>query len=559
MPRAPLRLAAATIVAAAAILSTSAAAVRAADDEAAADTFRQAELAERGLGDLDRAAALYRQAGLAAANPDVRARAEIRAASCLRRLGRSDEARALLEQIAAPRPGVSAAVRAAAAAELTQTDASPPLAVPAAAPSGEAAARLAETQRERDQSQQALEKLLDQTKGYQAEIATLAGRVRELDAELAKRRAEAPSPVPETAEEVLALRLRQRRDAEEQSRLFVKVARAAHDAGQFDEARRYLFDALGRNPDDADAKALLTRVSEPLGDREALFEHALELAALAREVRAVNRSAEVAALADEARRRQLRGDFAGASAPLEKALATIDADPGLVRGGAALRDEILRMLQSAMARGVARAPADPPAADPVETRWRDAMRDVLADAGREIAQGLDLRFHDLGSVVSATGLPPVAAGKGREPTGWTVSVVGVEPAPLVAAWLRASEPQTFAAPGASVTLVGSTCAILADLDTHKRIAERLAALRRGTPPAAEIVIGAYRMDRATVAAALGARGVQSVALADGVRTASLDAADLGALLGVMRGDAKDVVGIAALRATPLRAFRLSAW
>ena len=91
----------------------------------AGSLFHSAEVAERGLGDLRKAASLYREAA-EAYGPDTesRARAEVRAGSCLRRSGDPERASALLERWATDE-GISAAVREFASAELEAMKAGP--------------------------------------------------------------------------------------------------------------------------------------------------------------------------------------------------------------------------------------------------------------------------------------------------------------------------------------------------------------------------------------------------------------------------------------------------
>lgn len=528
-------------------------------DGAAADTFRRAELAERSLGDLARAADLYRESARTSADAEARAVAELRAAHCLRRLGRVAEARALAAPIAAEASGVPAEVRRAAEEEIRALD--------VAAPPGGAKApaapepRLADHELEREETRRALESVLERAKGYEAEIELLANRVRELNAEIERRRREEESAAdPKSAEEVLELRRRElerrRRQDEQIARAFLKTARLLHQEGQFSAARACLYDALELDPENAEARALLDRVSAPLGDREALFQKTLEVLALAREVRAARGAAEVASLVDEGRRRQSRGDWLGSSAPLEQALAALDASSARgveLRGGAAAREEVLRLLQAATSRGVPRSPAPQPAEDAPEERWRSALRDLLAGAGSEVAQGLEMRFHDLGPVVAATALPPVPVGRGAE--GWTISVRGPDPPALLAARLRADEARAVAAPGASFRVVGETLVALVDRETHRRLADRLASLRLASPPAAEVRVQAWRIDAAAVAAVLSRRGVAEVPCEGDARAASLAPGDADAL--VAAAAEAPSLGVATLRGTSLRAFRMT--
>lgn len=541
------------------VLAATAAAAPAADD-VAQEKFRRAELLERGLGQHERAAQLYREAAAAAPTPEAKARAEIRAAACLRRLGRADDARALAAPWAERREGVSEAVRQSAADEIAALAAPGGPAAPSAnGPRDDVTAQLAERERELERMREELDGAVEKSKVLDAEAAALARRVLEMDAENARLRAQVAPPDPTTTEEVLEAHRRamdrRRRDAENFARTYLKIARLLHQEGRFEEARDSLYRVLERDPDNPEAKALLARVSAPLGEREALYRHALDLHALAREVRSSRRAAEVAEFVDEARRRQDRGDYEGSAPQLEKALAWLDALPDLVRSGSAQRELVARMLAACVAHGVPRAPATPPPADPAETEWTSALRKLLADAGGEVEQGLEMRFHDLGPIVAATGLPPVPAGP--DPAGWTIATSNVPAAPLLAAWLRATEPAAFATPGAALDLRESTCIVLADPDAQHRIHERLVSLRLAAPGTSDVQIGAYRADAAAVAGKLAARGVTLRTLDGGARAATLGPADLESLLAAMPQLATGIAGICALRTTPLRPFRLS--
>src|SRR5262245_57753568 len=100
-------------------LAASMAAVSAAraDDAQAAQEFRRAELLETAFGDLKRAAESYRAASRAADDAGARARADLRAGSCLPRLGYLAEAKKLLGPLVEG-DGVPEELRRAARAEL---------------------------------------------------------------------------------------------------------------------------------------------------------------------------------------------------------------------------------------------------------------------------------------------------------------------------------------------------------------------------------------------------------------------------------------------------------
>jgi tetratricopeptide (TPR) repeat protein len=119
MPQPRFLLLAAALLAALALVSPA----RAADDFA--QQFRGAELAETAFGDLADAAARYRTAAGVAPDAASKARAELRAGSCLRRLGKIGEARTLLDPLLAGE-NVPEEIRRAARAELAEASVVPP-------------------------------------------------------------------------------------------------------------------------------------------------------------------------------------------------------------------------------------------------------------------------------------------------------------------------------------------------------------------------------------------------------------------------------------------------
>src|SRR5688500_17157074 len=159
-----------------------------ADDADAAVQFRKAELAETSLGDLKTAAEHYRAAARIATSADKRARAEVRAGSCLLRLGRTDDGKALLLPLASAEDGVHDAIPRAAKAELENASiAAPPAPVTDADPSqGIDRKRLAETERELDEMRAQLDAALKRAQGLEEQTEGLAQKLRHKDDEIRK-------------------------------------------------------------------------------------------------------------------------------------------------------------------------------------------------------------------------------------------------------------------------------------------------------------------------------------------------------------------------------------
>ncbi|MFN0009587.1 MAG: hypothetical protein ACKVXR_16945, partial [Planctomycetota bacterium] len=277
-----------------------------AGDAPAAETFRRAELTERSSTDLARAAEQYVEAAKqAAGDPELRGLAEVRAASCLRRLGRPEgltRAREMLQWWSRDDSPTSPAVRAAAAAELdalANGEAAPvsPSRAPAAA---DQSAVLAEQERRCDELRDALELALSRATALEAkqeDHEKLLRDYRKLQADIEQLRRDSSPAEPTEADEVIQVRRmqieRQRDRDRRDAKTAVLVARLRHSEGKFREAREILYEADKRDPSNPEVRALLALVSAPLGEREALFERILETAALTREVRSARISAEV--------------------------------------------------------------------------------------------------------------------------------------------------------------------------------------------------------------------------------------------------------------------------
>lgn len=538
-------------------------------DDPAAELFRRAEIEESALGNLDRAAELFKEAAARTADPAAKASAALRRASCLRRTGRPEamtEARASLEQLAAGEGGAGPDVRRAASEELAALGAAeaatpaPPVNPDATAPR-DPAEDLARKEQELAESRDAIELLLSRETESATRYQRLVEQYRKLEAEVSKLRADAAIPDPATAEEALdrarKRRAREREESQRNARMHLAVARLFYRSGSFVEARRSLYEAEACDPENAEVRALLSALSAPLGEREALFEKVLEVAALAREVRVSHLSAEVGRLADDARARQGRGDFAGSVAPLEQALARIDAAAGLLNDGGAARTQVMALLQAAIAKGAQRAPVtlDPLAADD-EKRWAAALRGLLEEGGASVTPGLILRFHDAAPVLASRALPPVPVA-GAKQSGWELREADTGAARLLAAFVRGEESRAFTQAAAALRVVGSTIVALTDMETQRRIADRFSSLRIASPTAGEIRVVAFRADHASVEAALARRAVAVVDDA-GVRSAVLAPADADAIVAELASSKDVAIADTTLRATPLRAFRLVA-
>jgi hypothetical protein len=542
------------------------------DDVEAARTFRRAELEETAFGRLEEAARRFHDAAAAATSAALRTKATLREGACLLRLGRREDAKALLTPLTAA-DDVAEDVRRAAKAELARADVVAP---PTGRPASEVVAdpgRLSLLEREvedtRTQLEDALkraERLDKRTEELKKTTEDLAQKLREKDSALRVLQAEV---APASAEEALKIRIlqeeeRRRRDRDI-SRNYTNFARQRHQDGDFTQARDFLYAAIEKDRENAEAKALLRLVSAPLSDRERLYEEIRGVLALANEVRGARTAAEIDALVGEGRRRQERGEYAASVAPLERAIALVDEGSAYLRDPDAAREGALSLLTTAQTHGAQRVPVphvEP--ADDTEGKALAAVRGLLASAGSEVVRGLDLRFHDVDAILgaSATGLAPAAVG--AAPLGWTVSndtsegegVDGV--AQLLVAYLRAMEIESFAAPGASLEPEGSTLIAVCDAASQSRLADRLARLLDVTAPAADVRVSAWRATPGEFAAALDRRHIRPHAVGDGAHAATVPGSELDAIAAELGTRLETWPSVAALRATPLRAFRLVA-
>ena len=532
-----------------------------AQDASAHDlAFRRAELRERSLGDLPRAAELYLEAARSATDSDGRARAELRAAACLLRSGEPERALEIASRWLKT-DGVSDELRRLARDVLGGIEnveaQSPVVPQPTADPQ-----RAAELEEERDQALLRLQQSLDQADSTQQEMEALYAELRSKERENEKLRARLPPPEPETAEEALRLRQQQlqkeRRQSQAISAAWTGWAARLHQAGRFAEACEVLYDALAKDRENTEAKALLARVAAPLGDRERLHLRIREVLALAREVRVARLIAEVEYLTQQGRRLQERGDFAASVPPLERALAMTGARLLAERGPARLREDVEAMLQRAESAGSPRRPAPPSDDEPLDSAWAGVLQEMLAVPGREIQQGLTLRFHDLDPILPATSLLLPPAPTSDPPAGWTLSTQGADAGALLTAWLRGGEAAALAAPGTAFDLVGSTVVVLADDATQARLQSRISAAALAAAPAAEVEIAVIRAAPGAWDARLASRGLTSRTLDGGGRASILPPADVEAMLSDAGDGAVATASRATFRAAHLQPFRLIA-
>ncbi len=526
-----------------------------------ARVFRRAEVQERSLGDLEGAATTYLEAARSAPNRGREALAELRAAECLARAGDDQRAREIVARWTGDTaPELSDELREFALsvlARVAREAPEPPRVDPV--PEGVDPRRVALLEDERDQLRLRLQSAVTRAAGAEANLEDLANDVRERDREIDRLRAELPPPEPTTAQEILDQRRleleRQAREARNLSHAYTQYARLLHQDGRFEDATTTLLDALAKNPENHEAKALLARVSVPLGDREHLYARIKDVLALAREVRRARLTRETEYLIQQGRRRQEWGDMESSVAPLERALALIASGEVELRGSARVRDDVERMLRAAEAAGATRRPMEPAARADSDARWIPALRALLETAGEEKAAGLALHFHDLRDVLpsSRRALPPVPVSD--PPAGWTLSTRNVGAAPLALAWLRGGETAGLSAPGATLDRVGTTIVAVADDGLHRRVAGRLAATAIAAVPSAEVEVAVISEAGQGWAARLAARGLELRRSHDGARYAVVSPIDAAALLadrpdGIVRGRG-------AFRAPHLRPFRLA--
>jgi tetratricopeptide (TPR) repeat protein len=547
-------------VAAAVLLAWSlvAGAPAAAESAAHEVAFRRAEIRERSFGDLPKAAELYLQSAREAPDVPARARAELRAAACLARSGKGPKAQEIAERWSQERDLPAELLRLAADVlrGVAESAADPPPTPPPVADPE----HVRTLEEELDQARLRLEQAVGQTAGARQEMESLAAELRAKEREIATLRAQLPPPEPETAEEALRLRQqqleRQSREAKAIAAAWTGWAARLHQDGRFGEALEVLRDALARDPENADAKALLTRVVAPLGDREQLHLRIREVLALAREVRGARMLAEAQYLAQQGRHLQERGELEASVAPLERALALTDARLVQDRAPASLRGDVEEMLRRIEAAGIARAPVQPEDEGPLDASWTAALREMLAGAGDEIEQGLALRFHDLDPLLPATSvlLPPAPVTE--PPAGWTLSTQGADAAGLIAGWLAGGEASALAAPGASYEVIGSTVVALADQESQTRLQSRINAAALSAAPATLVEIAVLRAAPGAWDARLRARELESRTLPGGARVTVLPSAEVEALLADGGDGAVKTASRATFRAAHLQPFRL---
>lgn len=531
------------------------------DSDTVAELLRRAQREERVVGALDRAVELYREAARAGTDPVQRAQADVRAASCLRRLDRPNEARALLEAwrgggVDLPASLVSRIRREWQAleagketAETTTEGADDPRV---------ATERLVDLERQRDELQATLDDLV-----LQAELGDAENR--ELSDELARQRERltaqqrlidelrAAQDDPDSPEAVLH---RRRSEKRERSRTWTSWARQLHQEGRFEDARAFLNEALRLDRDNADARVLLRRVSAPLGDRERLHQEILEVVALSHAVARARREAQVRALVEDGESLREEGRIEEATGPLLRARALLDGMDTEGPAWTALAAQVDTLLEEAERRGVTLRSLPVEREPDLDPGWRQALRELLAAAGREVHAGLDLGLHDLDRVIARTseGLPPRVVR--TRAAGWTLSADTPSAAKLVAAFLEGAEAAALELPGASIETAGASVVVVAEEAAQKRIADRLLALELQPGERRDVRVHARSGAPGEWAAWLSRAGLPSRDVGAGVRVARVPAERIERLQTELAARTEEVRGDAVFRPQPLRAFRL---
>ena len=259
-----------------------------------ADLFRAQDL-ERGEGDYKGALALYRKVA-ESADPATRAEARLGGARCLRRLGKPDEARRVLEMLLA-------------------------------GPAPERFHRAAK-----------------------AELERLPGT------EVAPT--PPPDPPVDPGEKARHDREREAKLRQELAGWFVNQAKAFLGEARFDDARDRLARALALDPGHQEARDLFERLGDTPGGRERLVREVLRLLDYERELRLAELSAELDARIAAAEESLRIGDLDGAALRLHRAEKLIDASDGFVIDLVGRREKVVELRKRAVTRG-GKLPPDP--------------------------------------------------------------------------------------------------------------------------------------------------------------------------------------------------------
>jgi tetratricopeptide (TPR) repeat protein len=485
----------------------------AAVDSEADAAFVRGQRLEESLGDLDGALAAFRAAA-GSRDPARRGTARLREASVLRRLGRTGEARAALQALledfeARDVPGTRESAEAALLG----------LGAPEPPPESPELKALREQKLADEGELLRLRRLLSDALETSAAVEPLRAALHDKENELTalrERVLDAERAARGETGELTEREREERRKADDESRRLLSVrwtglGRDFYLAGRFEDARRFLRDAVELDPDNAVARDLLAKASAPYGEREQIVRGILEILAMEQEARAEQVRVDSAALVEEGRRLLASGDAAGALEKFDAALRGLVAKPELLDRLEPAREQAARLFDEAAKKAGSprRAPAPPPGAAGEDPRWQEAVRAVLERAGSAgEAGGAALRIFPLGPVLRAqrAALPP-SPEAGAAPRGFVLSGEVPPAGPLLQAAIRgAVEPAAWRAPGAVLEGVGATLVARAGTKTLAAVERTVASL--ATPPARSVLVRAtaYPCDPASLVAALAKCG-----------------------------------------------------
>jgi tetratricopeptide (TPR) repeat protein len=555
----PARLAAALLLGALAVPAP------AAPDRDADAAFVRGQRLEEALGDLEAALGAFRQAA-GSADASRRAAARLREAGVLRRLGRDAEARAALEALLADGPASEVAgAREAAAQVLAGLGSGQP---PSESPELTA---LRDQKRVNEEETLRLKRELSEALKTTAEVEPLRATLQEKEKQLEELRGKlrdaeraARGGVGELTER--EREERRREDAESRRILSSEWTRYGRDfymSGRFEDARRFLRDAVDLDPENSVARDLLARASAPNGDRAQIVRGILEIVAMEQELRAEQCRIEANSLLEEGRRLLDGGDAPKALEKLDAALARLAAPADLRERLEPLRAQVARLFDEAAKKAGSkrRAPAPPPAVPGEDVRLQDAVRAVLERAGSAgETGGAALRIFTLGPSVRVQreSLPP-SPEAGTTPRGFALSADVPPLGPLLrTAVLGAVEPAAWRGPGAVLEGVGETLVARAGTKVLDVVAKTVGALSE--PPSRSLLVRATALpcDPAQLVAALARAGVTLAPIPrGGGAAAALDAAGAEAMMSALGGPGGAAADVA-FRVPAGRAFALAA-
>ncbi|MHC4473481.1 MAG: tetratricopeptide repeat protein, partial [Planctomycetota bacterium] len=345
---------------------------------------------ERTEGKIEEALALYRRAA-ESSDREVRGWARLGEGRCLRRLGRTEEARKVLEALVAAAPPDEVAAAAGRELELAKKG----LVAPEVARSEEERLRsdlVAAQEEARD-----LRERLARAEGTQEEVERLKAELTEKDALVG----ELTSRIEAAAREE-----RQReKEAAHRAELVafaLAQARTRYREARFDEALDWVRKALEQDPTNAEARELFSRLGDPLGDRERLVIEVLRLFDAERRLRLDELRLEVDALLSKGQEQLLRGELDPAVDSFRECLALVEANASFARDLVVRRERADAFLKKAIDRG---GEGSPPPAEPAapgvsrEARWRETLGELLEDlVSSPRAGGGLLKVYGLGEL-----------------------------------------------------------------------------------------------------------------------------------------------------------------